>query len=136
MDTRRVLLVEDSRNDAFLHRRMLLKDGGAAGVAFEVVHAENFTRALQCLSDGAAPFDLVLLDLGLPDGDGLGSIGILRQRFPAVPVAILSGLDDPEVAQDALAHGATAYLLKGTMGPDALARALLAAMRAAAPDAR
>lgn len=124
MESRRVLLVEDNSSDAFLHTRLLLKAGEALGHRFDVVHADSMGAALTHLADANGCFDVVLLDLGLPDGDGLGSVGQLRSEYPDVAVVILTGHEDVQVALDAVAHGAQDFLVKGGIKPDALGRAI------------
>jgi DNA-binding NarL/FixJ family response regulator len=70
--------------------------------------------------------DLVLLDLRMPGMDGLTCIRLLRERMPAVRIAVLSGVDSDEVAREALALGANAFISK-RVGPDELPEALLGA---------
>jgi diguanylate cyclase (GGDEF)-like protein/PAS domain S-box-containing protein len=124
MESRQVLLVEDNSSDAFLHSRLLLKAGEALGQRFDVVHADSMAAALARLAEAQGRIDVVLLDLGLPDGDGLGSVGVLRAAYPDVAVVILTGHEDVQVALDAVAHGAQDFLVKGGIKPDALGRAL------------
>jgi diguanylate cyclase (GGDEF)-like protein/PAS domain S-box-containing protein len=124
MEPRQVLLVEDNSADAFLHTRLLLKAGEALGHRFDVVHADSMAAAMARLGEARGRIDVVLLDLGLPDGDGLGSVGLLRSEYPDVAVVILTGHEDVQVALDAVAHGAQDFLVKGGIKPDALGRAL------------
>lgn len=64
------------------------------------------------LLEQAQDFDLVLLDLGLPGVDGLTSLGIFRQRFPSVPVVIVSAYDDAHTVNRALKNGASGFVPK------------------------
>lgn len=57
-------------------------------------------------------FDLVLLDLGLPGVDGLSCLGIFRQRYPAIPVVIVSAYDDAHTVNRALKNGASGFVPK------------------------
>ena len=57
-------------------------------------------------------YDLVLLDLGLPGIDGLSCLGIIRQRYPAIPVVIVSAYDDPHTVNRALKNGASGFVPK------------------------
>src|SRR5438034_10281514 len=104
----KVLLVEDDQNDAFLLQRALAKSGPAR---FDVEHVEQLHAALQRLREGR--FDAALLDLSLPDSMGLDTLNALRSQDPSVPVVILSGNDNENMAMGALQLGAQDYLVKG-----------------------
>src|SRR5687767_1203331 len=97
-----VLLVEDNPGDAFLIRRMLPE--------FDVLHVSTLGEALQYLEKDT--FDLVLLDLGLPDAGGLETLTRLRAKFSAVPVIITTGLSDTDLAVRALNSGAQDFFAK------------------------
>ncbi len=114
-----VLLVEDNPTDALLVREDL---SPRAGVRFEVVHVDELRTALQTLA--SVRFDVVLLDLGLPDADGLEAFGRLHRAVPEVPVIILSGRNDEELSIQAVHAGAEDYLVKGQAGEGGLARAI------------
>ena len=85
-----------------------------------MLSAENFTlEAAATLKEGlekvkASEFNAVLLDLGLPDSQGLGTFTEFNRQSPEVPIVILSGLGDEEVAAAAVQMGAQDYLVKGT----------------------
>ncbi|HWA86448.1 MAG TPA: response regulator, partial [Opitutus sp.] len=117
--TFRVLLVEDSPTDAFLVREILAT---ARGSRFTIAHAEELRDALAKLR--TATFDVVLLDLGLPDSDGLETFERLHRAAPGVPIMILSGRDDEAMAIAAVHAGAEDYLVKGPGGETGLARAI------------
>src|ERR1041384_3062615 len=93
----RILLVEDNPGDARLLREAL-KD--VANYHFDLEHVERLSQALERLR--REPFDVVLLDLSLPDGQGLDSLTPVRDAAPSVPILVLTGLDDEEVAVRAL----------------------------------
>lgn len=114
-----VLLVEDNPTDALLVREEL---ESVIGVAFVVTRAEDLRGALLHLK--TSPFDVVLLDLGLPDSDGLETFDNLHRQFRAVPVIILSGRNDEELAITAVQLGAEDYLVKGQGGDTGLTRAI------------
>lgn len=57
-------------------------------------------------------FDLLLLDLGLPGTDGMTCLGLIRQRYPAIPVVIVSAYDDPHTVSRALKNGASGFVPK------------------------
>ncbi len=118
-ETIRILLVEDNSGDVRL-LRVYLADAGAS--RFELTHAEALTEALARLK-GAA-FDVVLLDLSLPDSSGLETVERVRAAAPTLPIVVLSGLDDEETAVEAVKHGAQDYLVKGRIDSALLIRAM------------
>lgn len=118
-----VLLVEDNPGDARLLREML-RDPAPAG--YDVRPVLSCKAAEDYLTESAA--DIVLLDLGLPDADGLESLQAVRARAPRVPVVVLTGRDDEGLAVQALNEGAQDYLVKGQIDARGLRRALRYAM--------
>src|SRR6266540_3529864 len=93
----RILLVEDSRSDARL-LEATLQDAGVH--RFKLTHVERLDEALAALGDGGV--DVVLLDLHLPDSQGLDTLAQLKREQPGVPVVVLTGLDDEELAVRAM----------------------------------
>jgi diguanylate cyclase (GGDEF)-like protein/PAS domain S-box-containing protein len=120
----RVLLVEDQRFDAMLVQDQLKRAKALGGREFEVVHANCFVSAFELLSYPGAAFDVVLLDLGLPDVSGLDGVEKLRRSFPNVPVVVLTGHEDLQIAEDAVATGAQDFLVKGWKISEMLVRAI------------
>ena len=115
----RTLLVEDDPADA----RLLQKMVALLGDADLVLHpCRTLAEAVEEI-EADAP-DCVLLDLSLPDVSGLEGIDRLRERFPELPIIILTGLNDERVALDALGAGAQDYLVKGTIDGAGLRRAV------------
>ena len=114
-----ILLIEDNPGDARLLRTLLQE---TASSQFELVHAERFSEALNRLSERR--FDVVLLDLSLPDAQGLETISRLSGQAEGTPIVILTGLNDEEIAIRALQQGAQDYLVKGQADGQLLARAL------------
>lgn len=114
-----VLLVEDNATDVFLLQDMLTVSKGAK---FQVTHVEALQEALQQLA--AQRFDVVLLDLSLPDSLGLDTFTTLRAQGWAVPIVVLTGLDDETLAVDAVKAGAQDYLVKGQVDGPLLVRAI------------
>jgi PAS domain S-box-containing protein len=104
----RVLLVEDNATDALVAQDELQH---AVGVRFEVVHCVRLESALEHLAQ--AHFDVVLLDLTLPDSDGLETFTQLHAQQPEVPVVLLSHRADEVMAMQAVSAGAQDYLVKG-----------------------
>ena len=117
-DTLRILLIEDNPGDARLVQELLAD----ADAPYAVETAATLAGALALLS--SRTFDLALLDLHLPDADGLGTIGRLREPAPGLPIVVLTGLDDVSVGLEAVRTGAQDYLRKGTFDVDLLHRTL------------
>jgi diguanylate cyclase len=122
--TARILIIEDSLEDARLTEEMLGGDGPA--MAFDVVHVTSIAGGVARLLDRA--FDCVLLDLGLPDSDGLDALDQVRTAALGVPVVVLTGRDDDEWAIRAVREGAQDYLVKGHVDAGALRRAVTLAI--------
>ena len=115
----KVLAVEDSHGYASLVREML---AAAAPGEFDIALAPDLATAVErLLREGA---DCVLLDLGLPDADGLEALEHIRTASLDAPVVVLSGRDDDALALAAVQAGAQDYLVKRTVEGSALARAL------------
>jgi hypothetical protein len=114
-----VLLVEDNPGDARLFQE-LVRDTGAGRLKLE--HVNRLSTALDRLSNGN--FDVVLLDLSLPDEQGLATLTRTHAHAPNVPIVVLTGLDDEAVAIKAMRAGAQDYLVKGRVDGDLLVRSL------------
>ena len=114
----RVLLVEDCPTDVVLVRAAL---GAVAGAEFKVDSADHLGAAIERVN--AVPVDVLLLDLGLPDAQGLDTFVRAHAALPDVPIVVLSGLGDEEIALQAVQQGAQDYLLKGSTMKDLLPRA-------------
>src|SRR5262245_55476161 len=91
-------------------------------MAVEILSVERLAPALKELTSGE--FDAVLLDLSLPDAHGLDTISRVRGHAPGVPIVVLTGLNNEEVAVKALEQGAQDYLIKGEVDGALLIRAL------------
>jgi signal transduction histidine kinase len=114
-----VLLVEDNAGDVRLLREMFSKEKRDA---FQLTHLLRMSDAEAHLAKGGV--DIVLLDLGLPDGHGLDTVRRAHAAAPEVPVIVLTGLDDEALASEAMNAGAQDYLIKGQIENRALPRAL------------
>jgi diguanylate cyclase (GGDEF)-like protein/PAS domain S-box-containing protein len=114
-----LLLVEDNPGDARLLREMLSEEN-AEGI--NVSHVQSMTDAEAHLSTIAT--DVVLLDLGLPDAQGLEVVRRARKAARGVPLVVLTGMDDSSLAAQALQEGAQDYLVKGQIDTRGLLRAL------------
>jgi len=116
---KKVLLVEDSPGDARLLREMFYEHGRHD---IDLTHVTQMSDAERHLAEHAV--DVILLDLGLPDAQGLEAIQRAHAAAPRVPLVVLSGLDDEQVAVRALQEGAQDYLVKGQIETRGLMRAL------------
>jgi len=114
-----VVLVEDNAGDARLFREMFSKE--ATG-SFILTHFSRLHDAEMHLAKGGV--DIVLLDMGLPDAHGLDTVRRAHAAAPDVPMIVLTGLDDEELAAEAMKEGAQDYLIKGQIENRALPRAL------------
>jgi signal transduction histidine kinase len=115
----KVLLVEDNAGDARLLREMFTTERPGS---IELTHLMRMSEALVHLAKGGV--DIVLLDMGLPDGHGLDTVRRARAVAPDVPLIVLTGLDDEALAAEAMKEGAQDYLIKGQIENRALPRAL------------
>ena len=113
-----VLLVEDSPTDALLVE-VALEETVPPSL---LTHATHLSEAITLLQQ--QEFDIVFLDLGLPDSQGLSSFERVHAIAPQVPVIALTGLSDEKMAIDALQSGASDYLIKGQAGSALLERSM------------
>jgi len=109
--TQRILLVEDNPGDARLIRELLVDEIGRAG--FDMQVTESLEDALATL--GVALPDVVFLDLSLPDSFGLETLYRLQSRAPTLPVIVLTGNEDQQLALSAVKAGAQDYLVKNDL---------------------
>jgi two-component system, cell cycle sensor histidine kinase and response regulator CckA len=114
-----VLLVEDNPGDARLILELL---GQVQAQAFDLERVDRLDRALARLAETGV--DVVLLDLGLPDSQGLDTFVRTRRGAPGEPIVVISGLDDERMALEAVRSGAQDYLVKGRIEGQLLARVL------------
>ena len=115
----RVLLVEDDPGDALLTRETLLE---AEPKGFEVTHVARLQEGLRLLYEEI--FDVVLFELSLPDAHGMEAVTQVRCGLPSIPVVVLSGNNNPELALEAIEAGAQDYLIKGEIDPPQMARSI------------
>ncbi len=105
-----VLLIEDNPVDARLIRELLSE---ASDFSFNVTKASTLAQGIEMLA--SRDVDVILLDLGLPDSQGLATVRAIFQRAPHYPVIMLTVLDDEELAIKAVREGAQDYLTKDTL---------------------
>ena len=118
-ETIKILLVEDNPGDARLIREMLI-DEPSAGIALE--WEPTLAAGLERARKGG--ISAVLLDLTLPDGSGLDTLHAACREMPHVPIVVLTGMDDEELASKAVRSGAQDYLVKGRIDRSALLRSV------------
>jgi PAS domain S-box-containing protein len=131
-----VLLVEDNPGDARLVRAMLqdASDNVMSTSTFNLVHTGQLQETLDLLRETA--FDVILLDLGLPDSQGIETLYRIKDAVPNVPVVIMSGLSDGAVALEAVRQGVQDYLVKGHIDEYSLSRAIHYAIERSLAQAR
>lgn len=110
----RLLLVEDSRSEATVIRRSLM----AGKSAYEITGVETLIEALAQIEGNS--FNLILLDLTLPDSFGLTTLKHIVAAAPDVPVVVLTGHEDDGIGLACIKAGAQDYLCKAQMTPDTL----------------
>lgn len=118
-----ILLVEDNIGDARLIQVLLAEE---AGQDLRLKHVQRLSDAVQALHE--TPYDVVLLDLSLPDSYGLDTVVSLRRQAGTVPVVVLSGQENETVALGALKSGAEDYLVKGRADGNMIKRSILYAL--------
>jgi DNA-binding response OmpR family regulator len=116
-----VLMIEDDEEDALLLQETL-SEAGARG--FEVAHVDRLSTGLEMLAAEAVDVDVVLLDLNLPDGQGLDTLMRAHGQAPNVPIIVLTGTDDKVLAVRAVQAGAQDYLVKGQVDSNLLVRSI------------
>jgi len=114
-----VLLVEDDPEDTKILRRAFVK---AVGPQFQLEHVDSLRLALHRLSSGG--IHLVVLDLCLPDARGLEVVTQVHAAAPHVPIVVLTGLKDEEIALAAILAGAQDYVVKWEMDSNLIVRSL------------
>ncbi|HEY9652653.1 MAG TPA: hybrid sensor histidine kinase/response regulator [Coleofasciculaceae cyanobacterium] len=113
------LLVEDSPSDAELFHRVFLRAGSGK---WNLARVERLAKAIEICQERT--FDIALLDLRLPDSDGLDTVAQFCEAVPDVPVVILTVFDDEELALQAMSKGAQDYLVKDQVNIQLLRRTI------------
>jgi signal transduction histidine kinase len=120
-----VLLVEDSPTDAQLIHQAFLRTGAEY---WRIVHVERLCEAIEKALENSTQkqcqFDVVLLDLRLPDSTGLTTVENLCSSVPHIPVVVLTGLNDEKIALQAIEKGAQDYLVKDEINIYSLVRSI------------
>jgi two-component system, cell cycle response regulator len=122
----KLLAVEDDPSLSFVLEEALAHTREAE---IDATMASSLAEALRQLA--RHEFQLVLLDLSLPDSDGIETLSRVREQQPEVPIVVLTGNDDPELARRIVELGVNDYLLKGEVGSGRLIEAIRAAVERA-----
>jgi len=117
----RILFVEDNLGEVRLVREMLAE--GSKQLVFKIEQVDTLAAGIE--KTRREKFDVILLDLGLPDSRGLETFYSLHAVSPDVPIIVLTGLDDENAAIEAVRGGAQDYLLKGRLEGELLTRGIL-----------
>lgn len=115
----RALLIEDNPGDGRLVRELLAE---AKGVDIQLEWVDGLSAGLEHLAEGET--DIVLLDLSLPESQGLDTFTLVHRQARGVPIIILTGLDDEDLAVRGVQEGAQDYLVKGQIDGNLLVRAM------------
>jgi two-component system sensor histidine kinase/response regulator len=118
-----ILLVEDNPGDVRLIQEMLSEAGA---VRFSLEIANSLAAALERLRAGG--IDVLLLDLGLPDSNGLRTFTSVHAQTPALPIIVFTGFGDQSLALKVVQQGAQDYLVKGQVDSNLIWRAIRYAM--------
>jgi len=113
------LMAEDNPADAELVQEMLNQ---SFGHQYSIICVDRFSKIVDALSQGT--FEALILDMNLPDSSGIENISRLAQDYPDLPIVVLTGHDDLELATGSLQQGAQDYLSKNHVTPQALIRSL------------
>jgi signal transduction histidine kinase len=115
----RVLLIEDNPDDAVMLREALNE---ARDASIELVHVGRLDDGAKLLRQET--FSIILLDLSLPDSQGIETVLRVQVQAPCVPIVVLTGLDDDSIALQAMRAGAQDYLVKGEIDARILVRSI------------
>jgi CheY-like chemotaxis protein len=127
----KLLLVEDNPGDARLVQESLAE---VRSRRFKLTHVDRLEDALRRLERDE--YDVVLLDLLLRDSQRLGTLMMIHEQAPKVPIVVFTGLEDEVVGLWALSEGAEDYVVKGKLSKDKLAGTLFQAIQRHAPASR
>jgi DNA-binding response OmpR family regulator len=117
-----VLLIEDNEADARITEEAM---DTATRETFSHVRVKTLEEGVKLYKTGQLLFDVILLDLGLPDSDGIATVRHwLEMAGSSIPIVVVSGLKDQQVMIEAVRMGAQDYIMKDEMAPGVLCRAL------------
>ncbi|MGL5192219.1 MAG: ATP-binding protein [Chroococcales cyanobacterium] len=119
-----ILLVEDNLGDAELFQDIL--DMSQESQTWNVTHVMRLAEALVEINRN--PVQVILLDLSLPDSQGLQTLVTLREQAPTLPIVVLTGLNDEQLGITAVRQGAQDYLVKGLVSGGMITRSMFYAI--------
>ncbi len=119
-----ILHAEDDEIDRRLVKRILSEKQQA--LEFDLEQVDNVSTAIECLRNNE--YDIALLDLGLPDANGIESIQMVKQINADIPIVVLTGATDKDRGIEAIKNGATDYLSKDIALKELLVRTILYAL--------
>ena len=117
-----ILLVEDNPGDAFIIQQFVRQAAQKTNAQVQIVQVEQLEEARQQLV--AAQFDVILLDLSLPDSHGIDTVTAVRDRAPHLPIVVLTVTSDEELALQVVQQGVQDYLVKGKFSAESLLRSI------------
>ncbi|NEQ36475.1 MAG: diguanylate cyclase [Okeania sp. SIO3I5] len=115
----KTLLVEDNRGDAFIIKQLLKF---RSSLNFNVTHCHRLSLAIKQLNE--ENFDVILLDLGLPDSQGSQTISQMIEMAPNIPIIVLTGKHDEDFSLEVVQKGAQDYLVKSEISAEVLIRSI------------
>ncbi|MGD8455290.1 MAG: PAS domain S-box protein [Anaerolineales bacterium] len=118
-ETKKILLVEDNPGDA---RLILIYLNKETNQSYDVVVARTLSESLTILDDHN--FDIVIMDLALPNSQGLNTFQQIHEAHTDIPIIVLTGLNDKQKAIEAIQAGAQDYLVKGELQPEIISRSI------------
>jgi diguanylate cyclase (GGDEF)-like protein len=118
-ETIKALLIEDQPGDARLTSEMV---AAVTGTPTQLSFADRLSTGMRRLAKGG--IDVVLLDLGLPDSQGLATFATVYAQVSEIPIVVLTGIDDEKHGVEAVQQGAQDYLVKGQVDGDTLLRTI------------
>ena len=104
----RVLVVDDEPDIRKVVKMALTKAG------YDVIEAEDGEKAIEAIQEGENPLllDVIICDIRMPKLNGVEAINYFQQQWPRVPIIVLTGFPDMEMATDLIKKGIVAYLVK------------------------
>jgi len=115
----KILLFEDNPGDAGLIEEMV---NDSINYSYGLKITETMEEGINLLKNDS--YDIILLDLGLPDSDGINTFLNVQKESSETPIIILTGLNDENIGINAVKKGAQDYLTKGMVDPDLLERSI------------